>query len=569
MANFTNGIIRCVFYLAFCTLPFLASGQLDVDLSATENSNCFGSPCEYDGPSILINEIMMSPNTNDGSLWGGTATQAGEWIELYNPDICEPVDISCFYLGNNAFDGDDYPGGYVIPPGTVVPAAGFALIRGVNAPAVPNGLLVENGGNVVELVVDGDGVCVGGGNRLWFPNAGGWFAFYDNNGVPQDGVSWASEANIDDPPCVPTLPGCSLGGTLPNYDAFPGDRKTYILNVSAADFQGQSLRRIPDGGAWSGPDAPTMATCNDVCDEPDNFSCNGTATATPQGGTPPYSYLWDDPQEQTTQTALKLCAGNFCVLITDALGNTATQCITVEDESFDITITDQFCDGDTYTLPDNSTVTTAGVYIFAYQTAGGCDSLVTIELSVNPTYAFTIDAEICDNQSYTLPDGTEVEDAGTYVNSFQTVNGCDSIYTLNLDVNPPVNIPIDVSICTGAIYELPDGSEVDEPGTYNVLMSGGAAACDTLFVVEIQEYPEIDAAIDELTNISCFGEIDGGVTLDLPGTSAPYTFTWSDGQDHGASASGLEAGDYSVQISDVNGCEDEVLFTIVEPPQVE
>ncbi|MCA1762974.1 MAG: hypothetical protein LC664_08285, partial [Flavobacteriales bacterium] len=304
---------------------------------------------------------------------GGTATQAGEWIELYNPDICEPVDISCFYLGNNAFDGDDYPGGYVIPPGTVVPAAGFALIRGVNAPAVPNGLLVENGGNVVELVVDGDGVCVGGGNRLWFPNAGGWFAFYDNNGVPQDGVSWASEANIDDPPCVPTLPGCSLGGTLPNYDAFPGDRKTYILNVSAADFQGQSLRRIPDGGAWSGPDAPTMATCNDVCDEPDNFSCNGTATATPQGGTPPYSYLWDDPQEQTTQTALKLCAGNFCVLITDALGNTATQCITVEDESFDITITDQFCDGDTYTLPDNSTVTTAGVYSFAYQTAGGCD----------------------------------------------------------------------------------------------------------------------------------------------------------------------------------------------------
>src|SRR5690606_5115464 len=107
-------------------------------------------------------------------------------------------------------DGEHHPGGYVIPPGTIVPAAGFALIRGVNAAAVPSNLLVENGGNVVELIVSGDGVCVGEGTRLWFPNSGGWFAFYDNNGVPQDAVSWTSGSNTDKYPCKPTLTGCGF-----------------------------------------------------------------------------------------------------------------------------------------------------------------------------------------------------------------------------------------------------------------------------------------------------------------------------------------------------------------------
>src|SRR5690554_4239883 len=231
--------------LILMVLPMVVSAQLSGNIDFTDNSNCNGSPCSYNGPSILINELMLSPNEYDGSMWGSGTSRRGEWIELYNPDICEPVDISCYYLGNNANDNSPYPGGYVIPPGTVVPPAGFALIRGVNAAPVPSALLVENGGNVVELVVTGEGVCVGGGSRLWFPNAGGWFAFYDNNGVPQDAVSWANQSNIDKVPCVPVLGGCNFSGPLASYNDFPNDRKEYILNQSSANFQGSSHRRIP------------------------------------------------------------------------------------------------------------------------------------------------------------------------------------------------------------------------------------------------------------------------------------------------------------------------------------
>ncbi|NEN23282.1 T9SS type B sorting domain-containing protein [Cryomorpha ignava] len=556
-----------VIFLTTC-FPSMIYGQLDADLTTTDNTNCNGSPCTYSGPSILINELMMSPTTFDGSLWGGSATQRGEWIELYNPNICEPIDISCYYLGNNANDNSPYPGGYVIPPGTVVPPAGFALIRGVNAAAVPSQLLVENGGNVVELEVTGVGVCVGGGSRLWFPNAGGWFAFYDADGVPQDAVSWATQSNAGNYPCVPTLTGCGFSGTLPNYNEFPNDRKNYILNTSASDFSGQSIRRIPDGGTWSGPGAPTYAICNTTCVDAESINCNGTATANPVGGTPPYTYLWNDPQSQNTQIADQLCAGQYCVLITDALGNTFNQCIDVEDVVYQILITDAICDGESYTLPNNQVVTTAGDYPILLQTGNGCDSLITVSLEVHPSYEFELNPQICQSDAYTLPDGTEVSTTGTYNFAYQTVNGCDSLYNINLVVASPIQIVVDAQICEGNTYELPDGTEVGNVGQYSILVAGDPALCDTLFTINLAFHIDFQIEFNELNHISCFGEQDGSVSLDINGTSGPYTYEWSDGIDHGSLAESLELGSYSVEVTDDNGCKADTLFEIIEPTVV-
>lgn len=47
-------------------------------------------------------------------------------------------------------------------------------------------------------------------------------------------------------------------------------------------------------------------------------SCNGKAKVTPLVGTPPYTYQWDDPANQTTQEATNLCQGFYNVIITDA-----------------------------------------------------------------------------------------------------------------------------------------------------------------------------------------------------------------------------------------------------------
>lgn len=487
---------RGILMTILCLLFGFSTGwaQLELTLTSTENTNCNGSECDYEGPGILINELMLSPLVGDGSLWGGSSSQAGEWIELYNPNFCEPVDVSCYYLGNNANDGLAYPGGYVIPAGTVVPPAGFVLIRGVNAPAVPTDLLIENGGNTIELVVQNYGVCVGGGTRLWFPNAGGWFAFYDSNGVPQDAVTWANQSNQGQFPCVPSVSGCDAVAGLTNYTSIPDDRKAVILNVSAATYQGQSIRRIPDGGTWSGPSTPTYGTCNDVCIDPGTSTCNGTATVVASGGVEPYTFEWNDAQLQTTPTAVGLCGQEYCVVVTDNVGTTGQACILIEEPSYETTLEAGFCSGDSYVLPDLSVVTSGGEYTVMLQTAGGCDSLVTVTLEEFPSYEFIENVSICESGSYTLPDGVEVNLPGQYTVDYTTAAGCDSTYVINLSVEPVVDVPLDFAICSGEVLVLPDGSEVTEPGQYEVMVGG--ESCDTLYAITLVVNPVFNLSVD-------------------------------------------------------------------------
>ena len=227
--------MKLVTTISIFLIGFSALCQLSATTSSQQNTNCNGTDCNYSGPTIMINELMISPSVNDGSISGdgGVSTGRGEWIELYNPNLCESIDISCYYLGNDTPEGN---GGFVIPAGTIVPPSGFCMIRGMNVPPVPSNLLVQNGGNVVEVVVpynvSDPGVCVAG-TRLWFPNAGGWFAFYDASGVPQDAVSWISAANTAGTPCIPSLPGCTNVASLPSYNDIPANRKNY-LNTPAS-----------------------------------------------------------------------------------------------------------------------------------------------------------------------------------------------------------------------------------------------------------------------------------------------------------------------------------------------
>jgi len=306
-------------------------------VSSTPNTACNGLPCNWQGPTIMINEIMISPTSGDGSLVGpGPNGGRGEWIELYNPDVCNPVDISCYYLGNFTFEGT---GGFRLPDNLIVPPAGFVILRGVDANPVPAVNLVANGGNVIEIVapteINGLGVCVTGnpGNRLWFPNAGGWFAFYDENGTPQDAISWGSPAASDlaGNPCVPVRPGCGIATNLPSYNQIPAANKTFGSAANANNHIGESIRRIPDGGVWAGVGAPSYADCNANCFDPGQSTCTGTATVVSAPGNPPYTYQWNDPDNQTTQNAIGLCVGTFTVTVTSSNGIVSTGSVTISD----------------------------------------------------------------------------------------------------------------------------------------------------------------------------------------------------------------------------------------------
>ncbi len=326
--------VLCIFATVY---PFFSFTQIQVDISSSLNKLCDGNGCNYTGPTILINEVMIKPTAGDGSIVGVgpgfSPTQCrGEWIELYNANKCDSIDISCYFLGNNTFDDDQhFGGGYEIPQGTIVPPMGFVILRGEMAPEVPDSLLIENGGNTIEIVLTGDPhVCVGGGYRLWFPNFGGWFAFYSADGHPQDCIFWndLGFTNLDGHPCIPGF-SCPYSGSLASFNEIPPAKKNYIFNFDPVE--GRSYRRIPDGGDWVYQQSgmPTMGRCNSLCNEPGLSTCTGKLSATASGGTPPYSFVWNDPAQQTGPAATGLCEGFYCVTVTDMAGNSTVSCDSV------------------------------------------------------------------------------------------------------------------------------------------------------------------------------------------------------------------------------------------------
>lgn len=118
------------------------------------------------------------------------------------------------------------------------------------------------------------------------------------------------------------------------------------------------------------------------------------------------------------------------------------------------------CQGDLPFVWNNENYTTTGTYIDTLQNVNGCDSIVTLNLTVTPTVTEINNITVCEgnlpyiwnNESYTV--------AGVYYDSTFTVNeGCDSINILNLFVIPFPNVNLsDTAICPGNYVTLFAGS---------------------------------------------------------------------------------------------------------------
>lgn len=76
----------------------------------------------------------------------------------------------------------------------------------------------------------------------------------------------------------------------------------------------------------------------------------------------------------------------------------------------------------------------SGIYVDSLKTLLGCDSIYKLQLSVNPLSRDTLEAVICEGQHY-REYGFDESEAGFYEKHYTTINGCDSIVCLNLKVN--------------------------------------------------------------------------------------------------------------------------------------
>lgn len=144
-------------------------------------------------------------------------------------------------------------------------------------------------------------------------------------------------------------------------------------------------------------------------------------------------------------------------------------------------------------------ITTPGVYRDTLQSAGGCDSIVTLTVDTAPIVYHSVGAVLCAGR--TLHFGTYViATAGTYIDTFTSGRGCDSIVTLTVTGASGTAASLSQSICEGRIFHYHD-LNISAAGTYlDTLVN--AAGCDSIVTLNISM---LSTPVDSFSAIVCTG----------------------------------------------------------------
>ena len=138
-----------------------------------------------------------------------------------------------------------------------------------------------------------------------------------------------------------------------------------------------------------------------------------------------------------------------------------------------------------YTSPSgNYTWSPSGTYTDTIPNAAGCDSIITINLTVNQPVTGTDIQTACN--SYTWIDGntyTSSTNTPTYTIPGGAANGCDSIVTLNLTINNATTSTISPVTCNS--YTSPSGNYTwSTSGTYTDTIPN-TAGCDSIITINL------------------------------------------------------------------------------------
>jgi hypothetical protein len=153
---------------------------------------------------------------------------------------------------------------------------------------------LSNAGASTLTIVGSDVTCNGGNNGLASSAVSG--------GTPPLTYSWSNGSNSP-----------NISGLIANTYTLTVTDSANCISVASVTISEPSVIIV------------SMSYLNTS-----GTACDGMATATVSGGTPPYTYQWDDPGTQTNAIAAGLCLGNYNVIVTDANSCSKTGSIYVD-----------------------------------------------------------------------------------------------------------------------------------------------------------------------------------------------------------------------------------------------
>lgn len=170
----------------------------------------------------------------------------------------------------------------------------------------------------------------------------------------------------------------------------------------------------------------------------------------------------------------------------------------------DTVIYDTICPGTTYTF-EGEELTASGAYEKTLKNIDGSDSTVILELTVLDSIHTELKDTVCSGPSYLF--GTQLlTQSGIYTETFTSVSGCDSIVTLDLTINKSYYVELSDTIFEGETYQF-GNLLLSESGVYKdgfIAVTG----CDSTVNLELTVIPNALAACDNGTIL--FKEDFGG-----------------------------------------------------------
>ncbi|MDH4471653.1 MAG: T9SS type A sorting domain-containing protein [Fluviicola sp.] len=137
-------------------------------------------------------------------------------------------------------------------------------------------------------------------------------------------------------------------------------------------------------------------------------------------------------------------------------------------------------------VENGMTYTTSGSYNDTIPNAAGCDSIITLNLTINQSTSSNLTEIACGSYSW-AQNGVSYMVSGSYNDTIPNANGCDSIITLNLTVNPITSSSETVSACDSYTWNA-NGVTYTTSGQHSHAFLS-VAGCDSMVTLNLTVVP--------------------------------------------------------------------------------
>ncbi|MBK9460265.1 MAG: gliding motility-associated C-terminal domain-containing protein [Sphingobacteriales bacterium] len=358
----------------------------------------------------------------------------------------------------------------------------------------------------------------------------------------------------------------TIGGTTPyfytwsnNLPPTPNQTNSLLPNtytVTVTDLNGCTSTSSANINQPT-PIAITVSTTNANCGQ-----ANGSATLNVSGGTGSnYTYTWQD-NLSTTNTCSNLLANVYNVTVTDEVACTQTISVAITNNNAP-QITDTTLVNTTCTQANGSislTVTAIGAVDYVWSANTNAGNTPTVSNLLADTYAVTItDQNNCNA-----------------IAVFTLTNAPSPQLTIQSQNNTTCGfnngqITANATGGTGTLtYQWSNGGSSSSAqnnlaaGTYTLTVTDINQCTDTISsTIQSSVAPTIDLL--SLVNTSC-NQANGSITVSAQNTIGAITYVWADAVSNSSTASNLNAGTYTLTITDQNQCTILQNFVIVAEP---